>query len=82
MRRKLLSTVTVFLLIMTTICLEGENDTKYFETIKKIVNMDLVVKGTQIEMMGNKYTLQDGKFVGEENSETYAFFIDFREVIV
>ena len=44
--------------------------------------MDLVVNGTQIEMTGNKYTLQDGKFVGEENSATYAFFIDFREVIV
>ena len=34
--------------------------------------MDLVVNGTQIEMMGNKYTLQDGKFVGEENSANYA----------
>ena len=34
--------------------------------------MDLVVNGTQIEMTGNKYTLQDGKFVGEENSATYA----------
>lgn len=58
---------------MTTIYLDGEESTKYFSSLKKLgINMELVVKGDQIKIMENEYTLKDGKFVSDEGTSTYA----------
>ncbi len=58
---------------MTTIYLYGEESTKYFSSLKKLgINMELVVKGDQIKIMENEYTLKDGKFVSDEGTSTYA----------
>lgn len=58
---------------MIKVYLEGEESPKLLSTLEKTkVNMDLVVKGDQIKVLENEYTLKDGKFVGKDDTSTYA----------
>ncbi len=52
---------------------EFESGMKIVEKLKEEgMNTGLVVNGDKIQMMETDYTLQDGKFVGEEDTLSYA----------
>ena len=52
---------------------KNNNINDVMEGLKKTgVSMTLVVKGTQIKLMNEDYTLKDGKFVNDDQTCEYA----------
>ena len=56
--------------------MDGKESASGLKILKNLeergINIDLVVNGEKIQMNGNDYSLKDGKFVGENNTLSYA----------